>query len=95
VNRILVAALLSTVVVACGDDQKAVQITLFAAAPDAIEMGQSSKLLFVVQPSNANAQITGDASGPIDVTGETQVMVTPNATTEYTLTVTKGSHTVT
>src|SRR5262249_42518054 len=57
-------------------------------------MGQTSKLLFVVQPATVHAEISGDPSGVVDVTGMTQLVVTPGATTDYQLTVTKGSHTV-
>ena len=64
---------------------------MFAAAPDAIETGQSSKLLFVVDPPNAHAEISGIG----EVTGQTEVMVTPAMTTSYELTATRGSHTAT
>src|SRR6266478_1181670 len=71
---------------ACSGNSDKVTITLFQAAPDTIELGQSTKLVFVVDPSDAQVSITGVG----DVTGKTQAVVTPTATTTYKLTVTKG-----
>src|SRR4051794_23938362 len=67
---------------ACGDDQDEVQILLFQAAPSAIEAGQSTTLMFVAQPATAKLTITGIG----DLTGRTQVAVTPANTTSYQLT---------
>src|SRR5262249_17388551 len=76
-------------VASCGDDTQAVtvKISLFEAAPDAVEQGQSSKLLFVVEPAGANLNLSGGG----DVTGKTSVMVTPDATTTYHLTAAMGN----
>src|SRR5215471_10462549 len=84
-----VTALLA--VTACGDDVQpaSVRITLFAAASDAIEMGQSTKLFFAVEPSTAGVNITGVG----DVTGKTDVSITPTATTTYQLVATLGAAT--
>jgi len=94
-NRILVAGLVGLVglAAACGDSTHAVKITLFQAAPDAVEAGQSTKLLFVVDPPDAKLTITGlgDVGSLGDVTGQTQIAVTPASTTTYHLTATSGS----
>jgi hypothetical protein len=66
-----------------------VKITFFQAAPDLIEVGQSTKLLFVADPSDAQLSITGVG----DVTGRTQTIVAPTTTTTYHLTATKGTAT--
>src|SRR5207245_2315957 len=59
---------------ACGgDDKVTIKVTLFAAAPDAIEVGQSSKLLFVVDPADAHVTISEVG----DVTGKMEAMVAP------------------
>ena len=71
---------------ACSGNSDNVKITLFQAAPGAIEVGQSAQLLFVVDPSDAQVTITGVG----DLTGKTQTVVTPTATTAYHLTATKG-----
>jgi len=70
-----------------GDHADKISITLFKAAPDAIEVGQSTQLVFAVEP--ADAEVTIDGLG--DLTGQTQVAVTPAATTAYHLTASKGS----
>jgi hypothetical protein len=72
---------------ACGDDQDKVQILLFQAAPDAIEAGQSTTLVFVVQPATAKLTITDLGN----VTGKTRSSVTPMNTTSYQLTAVNGS----
>ena len=78
--------------VACGDNNEhKLTVTLFAAAPDAIEVGQSSKLLFVVDPPDADVNITTVG----DVSGQTEATVTPTVTTTYDLTATKGKNTAT
>lgn len=91
-NRVL--ALLTLVVAAslaaCADDDK-VTILVFQAAPDAIESGQSTKLVFAVDPSNAKVNISGLG----DVTGQSQTSVTPTMTTQYQLTATSGKATAT
>lgn len=73
---------------ACGSDDK-VQILLFQASPDAIEAGQSTKLVFAVEPADAKLTITGLS----DLTGKTEAQVMPATTTSYQLTATKGGAT--
>jgi hypothetical protein len=63
-----------------------VTIVVFQAAPDTIAPGQSSKLIFVVQPNEATVRIDGIG----DVTGKTVLTVTPSVTTTYHLVATKG-----
>src|SRR5687767_7851008 len=75
------------VAAACGDNNDKVAITLFAAAPDAIEEGDSTRLLFVVSPPNAKVTISELG----DVSGKTEAMVSPTATTTYQLVAKKGS----
>jgi len=70
-----------------GDAKDTVTISLFQAAPDSIELGQSTKLLFVVDPPDAQVAITGFG----DYTGQTQAMLTPTITTTYHLTATHGT----
>src|SRR5882757_2723761 len=75
---------------ACGDDkviEDKVTITLFHAASDTIELGQSTKLLFTVDPPNAQVSIVGQG----DFTGKTEAAVTPTMTTTYTLMATHGT----
>ena len=89
-TRLLGLAIMAVVcaVAACGDSaHDTVTIKLFQATPDAIEIGQSTKLLFVVEPAEAKLSI--DAVG--DVTGQTQVVVSPTSTTVYHLTAVNGS----
>src|SRR5215468_3996042 len=86
----LLTLLVACSLAACGDDSDRVQILLFQASPDAIEAGQSTKLVFVVQPSTAKITI---GSGVGDVTGKTEVQVTPTDTTSYQLTAVNGSAT--
>src|SRR4051794_39960819 len=74
---------------ACGDDQAKVQILLFQASPDAIEAGQSTKLVFAVQPEGAKISITGVG----DVTGKTEASISPTETTSYQLTAINGKAT--
>jgi hypothetical protein len=87
----LLAACAVCVLAACGDDAApdTVKITLFQAAPNAIEAGQTTQLLFVVDPPDAAVEITGIG----DVTGTTQAVITPAATTVYHLTATQGKAT--
>ncbi|HEX3766542.1 MAG TPA: hypothetical protein VHW23_47940 [Kofleriaceae bacterium] len=87
-NRIavLLALCATCAVAACGSDDK-VQILVFQAAPDAIEAGQSSQLVFAVEPADARLMISGQG----DLTGKTEIQVTPAMTTSYQLTATKGS----
>jgi hypothetical protein len=61
-------------------------IVVFQAAPDTITPGQSSKLIFVVQPNEATVRIDGIG----DVTGKSFVTVAPAVTTAYHLIATKG-----
>src|SRR5262245_34952880 len=75
---------------ACGEDDK-VEILVFQAAPDAIEAGQSTQLVFAVDPSDAKVNISGLG----DLTGQTNTSVTPTATTSYQLTATNGKATAT
>ncbi|HEY0483590.1 MAG TPA: hypothetical protein VGD37_38995 [Kofleriaceae bacterium] len=75
--------------VACGDDQSTVKILVFQASPDAIEAGQTTTLVFAVDPPDAKISITGVG----DVTGKTQVSVTPTANTSYQLTANSGKAT--
>lgn len=90
--RLLSAAVVLSAV-ACGDDapDDKVTITLFQAAPDSIEVGQSTKLLFAVTPADAKVSITDVG----DVSGKVQAAVTPAATTVYHLTATKGKNSAT
>jgi hypothetical protein len=87
--RVLTALALCFAAACSSDKSDKVTITLFRAAPDAVELGQSTRLLFVVDPSDAQASINGVG----DVTGKTEAVVTPTATTTYRLTVTKGKAT--
>jgi hypothetical protein len=87
--RFLPAAVLCFSLVACGDGDETVTISLFQGAPDSIEQGQSTKLVFVVEPEDARVSIEGLG----DVTGRVDAMVTPAATTTYRLTATKGDST--
>lgn len=88
----LTACTLCTVV-ACGDDnhKDTVTITLFVAASNTIEAGQSTKLIFAVNPADAVVNIDGLG----DVTGKTEAPVSPTATTTYHLTATSGDATAT
>jgi hypothetical protein len=90
--RFLTACVVCSVA-ACGSDaaDDKVTITLFQAAPDAIQLGQSTKLLFVVTPPDAQVAITGFG----DFTGQSSAVVSPTATTTYHLTATKGTSTAT
>ena len=83
----LLTVLVACSLAACGDDSDKVQILLFQASPDAIENGQSTKLVFAVQPSTAKITITG---GVGDVTGKTEQSVTPATDTTYQLTASFG-----
>jgi hypothetical protein len=89
----LVSACLVFSVFACGDNEARndVTITFFTAAPDAIELGQSTKLLFVVDPLDAKVTITEVG----DVSGKQQVTVKPTSTTAYHLTATSGTRSAT
>lgn len=84
----LLTVCLAWSLVACGSDDK-VKIVLFQAAPDAIEVGQSTKLVFAVDPPDAKVTITGLG----DLTGQTEASISPAATTAYQLTATNGSAT--
>jgi hypothetical protein len=99
-NRLVLTALIASAVVACGDNGSSnnnnnnnnnnkVAITLFVAAPDTIDAGGVTQLVFAVSPPGTSANINGVG----DVTGRTQIMVTPTATTTYQLTATDGKTT--
>jgi protocatechuate 3,4-dioxygenase beta subunit len=75
---------------ACGDNGDKVQILLFQASPDAIEAGQSTKLVFAVEPTNAKVTISGVVG---DLTGKTEASISPTDTTSYQLTATSGTAT--
>lgn len=83
----LLTVLVACSLAACGDDSDRVQILVFQASPDAIENGQSTKLVFAVQPSTARITISG---GVGDVTGKTEQSVTPSENTTYQLTASFG-----
>ena len=87
--RILAPLVVCSVVAACGDDSSNVQILLFQASPDAIESGQSTTLVFAVEPPDAKVTINGLG----DFTNKTQAMVSPAMTTEYQLTAVSGKAT--
>jgi len=88
--RVLVACAVCSVV-ACGDSEQSVRILVFQASPDAIEAGQSTNLVFAVDPSDAKISITGLG----DLTGKTQAAVTPATSSSYQLTATAGSSSAT
>jgi hypothetical protein len=87
-SRLLAACAICSVV-ACGDSDDQVSISLFQAEPDVIELGQSTKLLFVVDPPDAKVSITGEG----DYTGKTEALVSPAVTTTYHLTAVNGTAT--
>jgi hypothetical protein len=90
-NRVLALLTLAVVsLAACGEDET-VHILVFQAAPDAIEAGQSTQLVFAVDPSNAKVNISGLG----DLTGQTATSVTPTTTTMYQMTATNGKATAT
>src|SRR5215831_5976036 len=82
-------------VAACGSNDTStivpakdqVTISVFKAAPDTVEVGDSTKLIFAVVPTSAKLTITNVG----DVTGKTEMIVTPTATTTYQLRATNGS----
>lgn len=85
----LLTVLVACSLAACGDDQDRVQILLFQASPDTIEAGQSTQLVFAVEPATAKVTITGVG----DLTGKTQASVSPSDSTSYQLTAVNGSAT--
>ena len=89
-NRLLhiliLGAACAATAAACGDNGDHVSITLFEAAPDAIEAGDTTRLLFAVDPPSA--EITIETVG--DVTGKTEATIRPSATTVYQLTARSG-----
>jgi hypothetical protein len=87
--QILILILGGLGIAACGDNGDHVSITLFEAAPDAIEVGGSTRLLFAVDPPSA--KVTIESVG--DVTGRTETSVSPSATTTYQLTAQSGDAT--
>lgn len=84
--QLLTLCLACSVIAACGEDDH-VKILVFQAAPDAIEAGQSSQLVFSVDPPDAKV----DISNLGDMTGQTQAAVSPTATTSYQLTAKSGT----
>src|ERR1043166_7465264 len=82
------AASFAASLAACGSDDT-VKIVLFQASPDAIEAGQSTTLLFAVDPPTAKVAISGLG----DLTGQTSAAITPTATTSYQLTAVNGNAT--
>jgi len=87
VNQLLRSFILTLFVVgslaSCGDNNhQPLTIKLFEAAPGAIESGQSSKLIFVVEPSDAELTIAGIG----DVSNKVEAPISPTTTTTYELT---------
>ena len=86
-NQLLRSFILTLFVVgslaSCGDNNhQPLTIKLFEAAPGAIESGQSSKLIFLVEPSDAELTIAGIG----DVSNKVQAPISPTTTTTYELT---------
>ncbi|HEY6036034.1 MAG TPA: hypothetical protein VIV58_17280, partial [Kofleriaceae bacterium] len=95
-NQLLRSLILSLVVVgslaSCGDNNhQPLTIKLFEAAPDAIETGQSTKLIFLVEPADATLTITGIG----DVSHKVQAPISPTTTTTYELTAESDGETAT
>jgi hypothetical protein len=84
----LTFAVAAVLVASCSSDDKA-SIQVFTAAPDSIQAGASTQLIFAGAGSLTIDQGVGD------VTGKTSVTVTPAATTTYTLTAAKNGGSVT
>ena len=87
----LSTALAVVLAAACGGTTKPA-IQVFVAQPGQVSLGGTTYL--VVAASPANATLTID-NGVGDVTGQTQVAVSPTADTTYTLTAKLGSASVT
>ena len=98
---LLTACTVCSVIAACGDDHsnnnnnnndnnQKLSILVFVAAPDTIDAGGSTQLIFAVAPPTATLNISNVG----DVTGKSQVTVTPGATTMYQLTASDGQTTV-
>jgi len=68
-------------------------ISVFDAAPSTIQVGDSAMLVFAYTGGSTKTTLAID-NGIGDVTGKTQVQVSPTKTTTYTLTVTDGSNSV-
>jgi len=95
-NRLALTACIAWTVAACGDNgnnnnnnnnnNANVTITVFVAAPDTINAGDSTQLVFAVAPPGTSANINGVG----DVTGKTEITVSPAATTTFQLTATDG-----
>src|SRR3954463_9103377 len=90
-NRTTTALLTAALAVACGSDKAKPAIQAFTAAPDSVEVGTSTQLVF----SATNASTLSIDNGVGDVTGKSSIAVTPAATTTYTLTATGDSGAVT
>jgi hypothetical protein len=82
----LLTVFVACALAACGNEDN-VEILLFQASPDVIEAGQSTTLVFVVQPSTAKLTITGLG----DVTRQTRLSVMPTNNISYQLTAVYGS----
>ncbi|HEU4728625.1 MAG TPA: hypothetical protein VFT22_12065 [Kofleriaceae bacterium] len=74
-------------IAACTASDESVSITMFQAAPDSIEAGQTSQLMITVNPPEAQIMIHEVG----DMTGRPMVPVSPTVTTTYHLTATLGS----
>jgi hypothetical protein len=87
-------ALAITLLGACGGDPAPAPVDaskiVFAATPPSILAGSQARLVFAAWPSTAKVSID---QGIGDVTGKTEVTVSPTETTTYTLTATSGSST--
>jgi hypothetical protein len=83
---LVLTACIAGSVAACGDGNQGVKILVFQASPDSIEAGQSTTLVFGVDPPDAKVEITGIG----DLTGQTKTSVAPTATTSYQITVSNG-----
>lgn len=89
--RIVTTAGVMSSVVACmsPSPEDTVSITMFQAAPDSIEVGQTSQLMITVNPPDAHVMIAEMG----DMTGRPVVSVSPVVTTTYHLTATNGNAT--
>jgi hypothetical protein len=87
--QILATACVASSVVACdpSPSEEPVSITMFRAAPDSIEAGQSSQLMITVNPPDAQVMIAEVG----DMTGRPVITVSPLVTTTYHLTATSGN----
>ena len=96
-TAVTAAALVAT---ACGPQAEVLAIESFEAVPPTIIEGDSATLAWLVVGSVDRLVLTGDRDAAVEgenVTGESSYTVSPDATTEYTLTATgpAGSDTAT